>query len=504
MLTSILDYLDIAVALWPNKPAFIDSKEKITFFELQRKAKTIGSNLQNLIPPRQPVVVITGKSVPDIAEFMGVAYAGCYYVPIDSSLPSNRIKLILDSVKPKIILSTYENVQSLSSIEFSGDIVYFDEMNQGLIDETSLDNIRRWICDVDPLYAVFTSGSTGVAKGVLTSHRSVIDYIDSFCEVVKFDEHDILGGQASLDYVAAIRDIYVPLKTGASTILLDKKLFTNPQKLFSVLNSYKITALCWASTALSIPVKLNVFSNINLDFVNKVIFTGSVFPSSDLAVWQSYLPNAFFMNQYGPTEITASCTYHVVDHRVTLGEVLPIGIPYRNTRILLLSEDGQYIRDPGEKGEICVAGSCLALGYINNFELTKRVFVENPANKEYPQTIYRTGDIGSYDEKGLLWFHGRKDSQIKHMGYRIELSDVEHTANAIDGVDVSACMYDIENAQIYFFYEGKATIKEIASKFRESLPSYMVPRKFVTLEVFPRTQNGKVDFNKLREYFNEQ
>jgi len=500
MLISILDYLDLAVAIWPDKPAFMDIHEEITFAELQRKAKTVGSYLHRLTPPRQPVVVITGKSVTDVAELIGVAYAGCYYVPIDSGLPPNRIKLILDTVKPKIILSTLENSQTLSSIEFSGNIVFFDEMSEEKIDETSLQNIRRWVCDVDPLYAVFTSGSTGVAKGVLTSHRSVIDYIDSFCDVVKFDEHDVLGGQASLDYVAAIRDIYIPLKTGASTVLLDKKLFTNPNKLFSELNFYKVTALCWASTALSIPVKLNAFLNTELDFVNKVIFTGSVLPSSDLAMWQRHLPKAFFMNQYGPTEITASCTYYIVDHYVKNDEVLPLGIPYRNTRIYLLSEDGQPV-GTGEKGEICVAGSCLALGYLNNFDLTKRVFVENPVNNEYPQIIYRTGDIGSYDERGLLWFHGRKDSQIKHMGYRIELSEIEHATNSIDGVSITACLYDVKNAQIFLFYEGTASAKEIASKLRATLPSYMIPRKFVALEVLPRTQNGKVDLHKLRECF---
>jgi acyl-coenzyme A synthetase/AMP-(fatty) acid ligase len=251
---------------------------------------------------------------------------------------------------------------------------------------------------------------------------------------------------------------------------------------------------------LSIPVKLNTFTETELLTVNKVVFTGSVFPSSDLAVWQKHLPDAFFMNQYGPTEITASCTYHVIDHPVKSDEILPIGLPFQNTQIILLSDEGVVVAQ-GEKGEICVAGSCLALGYLNNYELTKQSFVENPANKTYPQIIYKTGDIGSIDANGTLWFHGRKDSQIKHMGYRVELSEIEQAANSLEGIKISVCLYDSERAYIYLFYEGTATVKEIASELRHTLPGYMVPRKFIALDALPRTQNGKIDRNKLKEQF---
>lgn len=501
MMISVLEYLEAAVETWSNKIAYCDQNSKATFFDVMKKAKIVGSFLQNKIQPRQPIVVLTDRRIVDIEIFLGIVYTGCYYAPIDANLPLERVNSILSTVKPRIILSSAENVQLLDSIESTFENVYsFEELTNGDIDESALRIVRRQLCDVDPLYAVFTSGSTGEAKGVLTSHRSLIDYIDSFCDVVKIDENDIIGGQASLDYVAAIRDIYLPLKTGACTVLLDKKLFSTPNNLFAELNKNKITTLCWASSALSIPVKLNTFLESELLTVNKVIFTGSVFPSSNLAIWQQHLPGAFFMNQYGSTEITASCTYHIVNHPVSPSEILPIGVPFPNTQIILLSENGSLISD-GEKGEICVAGSCLALGYLNNYELTKRSFIENPANKTYPQTVYKTGDIGSLDENGILWFHGRKDSQIKHMGYRVELSEIEQAALSVKGINKSVCLYDSERAYIYLFYEGIATVKEIASELRKTLPGYMVPRKFVQLVALPRTQNGKIDRNSLKEYF---
>ena len=181
MMISVLEYLEAAVETWSNKIAYCDQNSKATFFDVMKKAKIVGSFLQNKIQPRQPIVVLTDRRIVDIEIFLGIVYTGCYYVPIDANLPLERVNSILSTVKPRIILSSAENVQLLDSIESTFENVYsFEELTNGDIDESALRIVRRQLCDVDPLYAVFTSGSTGEAKGVLTSHRSLIDYIDSF------------------------------------------------------------------------------------------------------------------------------------------------------------------------------------------------------------------------------------------------------------------------------------------------------------------------------------
>ena len=497
---NILEYLEKTAAEKGDCIAFCGFSEQITFSQLQDAARRVGSALSESLTPRQPVLVLTDKKISSIISFLGVVYAGCYYLPLDADLPQTRIDSIIKTADAHVIIGEREQLAAFSAAGFCGESLAYEDLVQAPIAFERLAAIRAQACDIDPLYVIFTSGSTGNPKGVITSHQAAIDYIEAFCAVTGIDDQDILGNQAPLDYVAAVRDIYIPLKTGAKTVLLPKKLFSVPTQLFAKLNEYQVTTLCWVAPAFNLPVAFHAFEKERLERVNKVIFTGSVMSCKTLAVWQQNLPDAFYMNHYGPTEITASCTYYIVDHPVQPDEVLPIGVPFHNTQILLITEDGKAAR-PGEKGEICVGGCCLALGYLNAPEQTAKNFVRNPLNAAYSQTIYRTGDIGAWDENGILWFYGRMDSQIKHMGHRVELSEIENAARAIEGISDCACLYDTEKENIYLFYEGPADKKMIAKILREKLPGFMVPRKFVAFEKMPKLQNGKTNLTELRKCF---
>ena len=189
----------------------------------------------------------------------------------------------------------------------------------------------------------------------------------------------------------------------------------------------------------------------------------------------------------------------MVDHLVSEDETLPIGQPFRNTNILLLTEDGKEAA-PGETGEIYVRGTSLALGYYRNPEKTKEVFVRNPLNPIYDEIVYRTGDLGKYNEKGELLFCGRKDAQIKHMGHRVELGEIETAALSMPEIQEAACLYQKEKQQIWLFYTGGiVSSREIAGYLRERLPNYMIPRKFCAMEQMPLNFNGKINMNELRE-----
>ena len=219
-----------------------------------------------------------------------------------------------------------------------------------------------------------------------------------------------------------------------------------------------------------------------------------------LRVWQQNLPDAKFVNQYGPTECTASCTYYEVEGLVEESDTLPIGKPYSNYRVFLLGEDNTPTPQ-GEMGEICVSGQTVALGYYNAPELTAKTFIQNPLNTAYAERIFKTGDYGVMRDDGVLLFKGRKDRQIKHLGHRVELSEIEAAALKLENVSDCCSMYQKEKELIYLFYTGEATVKEIATYLRGILPGFMVPRKLIQLEAMPRLANGKTDMQGLKEYF---
>ena len=196
------------------------------------------------------------------------------------------------------------------------------------------------------------------------------------------------------------------------------------------------------------------------------------------------------------------CCYYVVDREFGPDETLPIGRPFRNTGILLLDENNREAA-PGEQGEICVRGTCLTLGYYRNPEKTAEAFVQNPLNTVYPETIYRTGDIGRYNERGELEFLSRKDYQIKHMGHRIELGEIEVVAQQKMDVRTAGCLFDGEKKKIVLYYTGESTPADLAAFLKGKLPRYMIPNVVRQLDAMPYTPNGKLDRKALKSFYEE-
>lgn len=448
MKLSVLERLEKTAAQFRDKTAYSDAVASITFGEIEEKAKRLGSALAERVRPGSPVAVMGKRGVLTPVMFLGAVYAGCYYIPLDASQPESRLRDILSVLKPAILISDADTISAAGKLGFEGGIVPADELFAHEISQERLDEISGAACLDDPLYVIFTSGSTGRPKGVITSMLSLMNYIDAYIEVMGITEADVLGNQSPLDYIAAIRDIYIPLFTGASMFIIPKECF--------------------------------------------------VMPCSILRIWQENLPDAKFVNQYGPTECTASCTYYEVKGIVEDGDVLPIGVPYRNYRVFLLKEDNTPAK-AGEMGEICVAGQSLALGYYNDPELTAKSFIQNPLNSSYRELIYKTGDYGVLLPDGNLGYKGRKDRQIKHLGHRVELSEIEAAALRLENVSEACSMYLKEKELIYLFYTGAATVKEAAVHLRGLLPGFMVPRKLIKLDDMPKLANGKINMQALKE-----
>lgn len=498
MKINVLRLLEQTAEKFPEKTAYSDTDSTISFGEVREKAERLGSALSEIVSPRTPVAVMSSRKVYTPVAFLGVVYAGCFYAPMDASQPEARLKDILSVLEPAVMIADRENIETARKLGFEGQILCIEELFEHEINEDRLAKIADASCADDPLYIIFTSGSTGKPKGVITSMQSLMFYISAYIEVMGIDDSDMLGNQSPLDYIAAVRDIYIPIFTGASMFIIPKQCFIMPAELFKALNEHKVTSVGWSVSVFTIAVKVGAFAGGKPEYLKKICFSGSVMPCSTLRVWQENLPEAKFVNQYGPTECTASCTYYEVEGRVSDEDVLPIGTPYRNYRVFLLNEDNTATPQ-GEQGEICVSGPILALGYYNNRELTEKSFIQNPLNKAYNERIYKTGDYGVLREDGILEFKGRKDRQIKHLGHRVELSEIENAALRLESMEEACSMYLKEKELIYLFYTGTAEVKEAAKYFRGVLPGFMVPRKLIKLDEMPHLSNGKINMQALKE-----
>ena len=417
MQTHVLDYLREIVKTVPDKMAYSNGKESLTFREVYGQSRAIGTFLSDSGIYREPVAIFMNKHPKMAAAFFGVIWGGNYYVPVDVEMPESRIHLILENIRAKVMICDAGTVEVAERMAFDGKIVLYDEICHTGIKEAILQEIYEKALDTDPIYIVFTSGSTGIPKGVTACHRSVIDYIDHLSEALGFDENTVFGNQAPLYMDACLRELFSAVKFGASVYLIPKELFMLPVRLVEFMNEYQINTVCWVVSALTLISALGTFETVIPEYLRLIAFVSEAFPVKQFNKWKAAVPDAKYVNLYGPTEGTGVCCYYTVDREFLPGDIIPIGKPFKNTEILLLNEENERCRQ-GEEGEICIRGASLTLGYYNNPEKTAEAFVQNPLNSFYPELIYRTGDIGRINDRGELEFVSRRDYQIKHMGHR--------------------------------------------------------------------------------------
>ncbi len=484
MICHILSYLEESAQSYPNRIALADAASAMTYAEVWDYVTSFGTMLtERLCITNRAVCVCLRHDISDVLAFFSIAYSGNFYVPVDLSLPVGRVEQILTAAEPILILTHGEKDKLPHT-----DCPVFPIPEAPLPLPASDAAPWRQAKDTDPLYLIFTSGSTGVPKGVLISHRSVIDMAEQFDRVFSFRRNAVFGNQAPFDFDVSVKDIYLSLKVGGRLEILEKKLFSFPKLLMERMNERQVDTIIWAVPALKIMSELDAFATDKPQYLRDIMFSGEVMPQKTLGYWREKYPEARFVNLYGPTEITCNCTYHIIDSETP--EPLPIGKAFPNCSVFLLNGDDAV--EDGEIGEICVSGICLALGYYNNPAQTDAAFVPNPLAKGYRETIYRTGDLGRMKD-GLLYYMGRADTQIKHMGHRIELTEIELCANRCDGVEVSACVYDGNAMKIFLFCKGEAAEKDILRHLRNGLPKYMLPAAIIKQDRFPRTRTGKID-----------
>ncbi len=496
-MNNILEYLEQTVKTYGEKVAYANEQQSMTFNELYHNARAIGTAVSKSGCYKEPIIIFMDKSPATVAAFMGVIYSGNYYVPIDEEMPKTRIDLIISGLNPKQIICSKDIYEHIGEFTDCKNILVYEDLIKEEVDDKLLLDIRSKQIDTDPIYIVFTSGSTGVPKGVIACHRSIIDYIETLSEVLEVSDETIFGNQTPLYVDACLKEVYTTMKFGATTYFIPKQLFMMPVKLVEYLNEYKINTVCWVVPALTIISGLGAFAKVVPQHLKVVAFGSEVFPVKQFNLWKTYVPDAKYINLYGPTEATGMSCYYIVNRDFSEGDVIPIGRPFRNTEIMLINDEGKLVKE-GEEGEIYIRGTAVTLGYYNDSERTKTAFVQNPLNDKYPEIVYKTGDLAKYNEYGELIYISRRDHQIKHMGHRIELGEIEAAVNAFYGVNSCCCIYDLEKKKIYLVYQGESTITQVVEALKEKLPRYMIPSSVKQFDTMPLTLNGKIDRVKIK------
>lgn len=498
-MTNILSYLHRSYDRYPDHTALEDAATQYTYAQLFHLSRRIGTGLCPLVGQRQPVGVYMEKCADAVAVMLGTVWAGCFYSCLNTELPAGRLGQIVQVLRPGVIVTTQALLPGARELFPGMELRTLEELAQTPEEPALLEARQRRAIDTDILYVNFTSGSTGVPKGIAVGNRSVLDFIDCFTATFGITHEDVIANQAPFDFDVSVKDIYSSLATGATLAVVPRKLFSMPTGLIDFLCEKKATTLIWAVSALCLITGFHALDYKTPQTIRKILFSGEVMPLKALKEFRKHLPDATYVNLYGPTEITCNCTYHILEPDRDYASGIPIGRSFPNEDVFLLDGEDHLVTREDTLGEICVRGTALALGYYRNPEQNAAHFVQNPLNDCYPEKIYRTGDLAHYNDRGELVFSGRKDFQIKYMGHRIELEEIERAMNAIPGVERACCLFDEKRSRLKGFYVGTIEKDALAATMRRDMPVYMIPGILRQVEDMPLTKNGKIDRKKLAE-----
>lgn len=488
---NILEYIEAAAARAPEKTVIGTEQGIVCYKDFLAHIQNIGTflNAENVF--KKPVAVLAGKDAVCLELAFGAVAAGGFYTILDDKMPAERISKILGKLRPAMLLTDRAHYEAAVFAAGDTQIAVYEDIVETQADFSALEKVRAEQIDTDVLYILFTSGSTGNPKGVVVTHRSVLAYTAWVTQAFGFDAQTVFGSQTPFYFSMSVTDIFSALSCAATIEVIPKALFSFPVELIRYLNDKKINTIYWVPSALSIVANFKTFSAIRPAHLQKVLFAGEVMPTKQLNYWiDSLSPDILYANLFGPTETTDICTFYKLNRRFRNDEGIPIGRHCDNCGVLIVDENGRE----SDCGELYARGSFLAAGYYNDPEKTAAVFVQNPLQNAYPETVYKTGDLVKVNPYGEIEYLSRKDFQIKHMGYRIELGEIENSLNVVDSVKSCACVYDAQADKIVFVFEGKKqSSAELCAKAEAALPAYMRPNVYVRVRTMPTNANGKTD-----------
>ena len=499
MISLVQEYFSVSAARFPEKVAVACRNETATFAEIDGFSNAFARQIRAAGVVRQSFVpYFVKKGVNSIRATLSILKADCAYVPLDLKTPADRLRGIFNGAQADTVVVDDESEPLLRQLLDGVDGLRILNLDRPEV-EDRLPLIYENL-SIDIAYVLFTSGSTGVPKGVMISHQAIRDYIDWCVETYELGADDVIANHAPLHFDNSTFDLYCAFKTGASLHLMHEELNRVFKSQVEWLRDREISCLFVVPSILTILRKTGLVEAGMFPKMRHLICAGEVLPPDVLRAWMEIFPHVQFTNMYGPTEITVDCTYYIVpEPPAEDAEFVPIGKARRNMELLLRDDNGVIDVEPGSEGELLVRGLSVSYGYLNNLEKTEAAFIQNPSNPYYHDLLYCTGDLVRVDPHGDLLFLGRKDHQIKYMGNRIELGEIEAAMMKLKGVHEAVVVFNdspVAEEQcigaMISAEEGLTKHKVIAALLK-IVPPYMIPRRWAFVEQIPRNQNGKLD-----------
>lgn len=528
MSSSLLQtYADQKANSCPEKQAITDGKLSLTYKELSLQSNMLARCLISAGLERGDHVVLCMTRSPHfVLGMMGVLKADAVYVPIQAETPSQRRQKIMRDCRPKVMVCDSTTIHKIlmegSFSEFppvlvflGGDYEVPQEHRNRVIRPQQVNSYSSEFLayknDEDDLACLhYTSGSTGDPKGVMISHRNIDEYVAWAVDCIDISDHDRILGTAPFHFDMSLFDVYCSLRAGATLCIANEKLLLFPQLLVGFAEAENITIWKGVSSLLMYLARTGAVSWGRLPTLQKILFSGEVFHTKYLIQWMSMFPGKSFYNAYGPTEATGiSMYYHVECMPLSADERIPLGKPCENTEVFLLDDNKKPVQ-PGEPGEIYIKGVCVTKGYLNDPEKTRTAFSDDSSNPMRKERIYKTGDYARLRPDGNYEFLGRRDNQVKYMGYRIDLSDIEQSLVSTPGVrDAGVILAESSAGNLielvaYIEIDEGVSLFEIIPWLKDKLPPYMIPKQIHAIKRVPKANSGKIDRQALSAYHKEK
>jgi len=516
----------------PDAVALVFNDTRMTYRALEEASNRLAQFLRaagcehgdrvGFLMPKQPLAVVA---------MLGALKAGAIYVALDPGGPQARLARVLEVSDCRFILTAGQvapllaETQATAALQRRPLIGWLDDAPWPGIDAPDFDlqDLAAYSAtepflpppenhagpDADVALLLFTSGSTGLPKGVMVTHRSIEAFLRWAMRYFEIDATDRVSQHPPLQFDISTLDIYATLWAGGQVHLVPSQLNLLPHKLAQFIREGELTQ--W----FSVPSMLNLMANFDVvrqgDFpaLRRVLFAGEVLPTPTLIYWMRRLPHVQFTNLYGPTETTISSSYYTVPHcPESEQEPIPIGTACAGEDLLILDEKLQPVAS-GTTGELYIGGVGVSPGYWRDPERTRAVFMADPRGGDPQQRIYKTGDLVRSDENGLIHFLGRADMQIKSRGYRIELGEIEAALHSLPDLRESAVVAiqseGFEGWQICCAYvpapERTAAPESVRKALATLVPTYMLPARWLRYDALPKNPNGKIDRSLLKATF---
>ncbi|WP_234393685.1 amino acid adenylation domain-containing protein [Francisella orientalis] len=482
--------------------------KKISYNELNSLSNRIANYLLSFgVKPHDVVGIFNTKEVEGYASMLACLKIGAAYTNLDEENPPLRLEKILTTCSPRLLISDHVPSILIKNVAKDMNIHIADLSNENFLNSFNDKNIdiSSRITGNTIAYIMFTSGSTGNPKGVAISHNNVLSFLQWSIDRYSISNEDRFAQVSPMYFDNSVFDFYTAIYSGACLVPIKKELLKKPLELVKFIDVNKCTIWFSVPSLLVYLLTMRVLNENSFKNIRVFIFGGEGFPKGELKkLYYIYKDCARIINVYGPTEGTCICTSYDITEKdfEDMSTLAPLGVINPNFEYLIVDENIQLLND-GEKGELCLVGPNVAAGYYNDIERTEQSFVQNPLVKTYRDIVYKTGDI-VYEKDGILWFAGRVDNQVKHMGYRIELEEIESVLNSFDYVHQSAVLYNrdrVNYGKIIAFIATQKNISEleIKNELFSILPSYMIPNVVVVKDKLPKNANGKVDKVALKQ-----